>query len=185
MYFSVLFTNYIDNAADYEILKFIYYNNCGYSLLNNYNLLEKCVSRIALGVLFGLMVWGVFLLASDFAWEAFSPDWFGKSQNELRSAILYDTPFTPVNSILLLVVIRSAFYSIISGVLTAMVARDNDKATLYLGIFLLIFGTIVHSFFWNMVPFWYHFSILFLFIPLTMFGGKLITITPRRPRLVS
>lgn len=143
------------------------------------------MSRITLGVLFGLVVWGLFLLASDMAWEAFSPDWFGKSQQELRSAIFNDTPFTPQTSILLLVVFRSAVYSIICGVLTAMIARDNDKATLLLGIFLTIFGTIVHLFFWNLVPFWYHLLILFLFIPLTLFGGKLITITPRRPRLVS
>ena len=143
------------------------------------------MSRITLGVLFGLLVWGVFLVTSDLAWEAFSPDWFGKSQNELRSAIFYDTPFKPQTSILLIVIIRSIFYSIISGVFTAIIARDNEKATLILGVLLMLSGLIVHYFFWYLVPIWYHILIIFLFVPFTLLGGKLITITPHRPRLVS
>lgn len=141
--------------------------------------------RIVFGVFVGLLVWGLLVVTSDFAWVAFSPDWFGPYHHELRSAVVNDTPFTPQTSILMIVVIRSMFYSIISGVVTAIIARENDRSTLFLGFFLVIFGTLVHLSFWSLVPYWFHFSILFLFIPFTMFGGKLITPIPRRPRLVS
>lgn len=141
--------------------------------------------RIVLGVLVGLLVWGICVLVSDAVWAAVSPDWFGRYQHELKSAISDGTPFTPETTILLIVVIRSTIYSITSGVLTAIIARENDWSTLALGVILLVFGTIIHSLFWDLVPFWYHFAILFLFIPLTIFGGKLITPIPRRPILRS
>ncbi len=143
------------------------------------------MTRVILGALVGLIVWGFFLLGSDLAWVTVSPDWYGKYQSELKSAISNNTPFTPQTSILLIVVIRSVIYSIIAGIITAIIARDNDKSTLILGILLLIFGFIIHSLFWDIVPFWFHFSILFFLIPITVFGGKLITVTPQRRRLVS
>lgn len=141
--------------------------------------------RIILGVLVGLIVWGVFLLGSDSAWIIVSPNWYGKYHSELQSAIYDNTPFMGQTSILLIVILRSVLYSVISGSIAAIVANENDKSTLILGILLLIFGIIIHSFFWNLVPLWFHFSILFFLIPLTILGGKLITITPRRQRLVS
>ncbi|HQU82107.1 MAG TPA: hypothetical protein PKY59_03230 [Pyrinomonadaceae bacterium] len=128
----------------------------------------------------GLILWGSLLLLSDFVWETFSPNLFGEFQRELRSAILHDTPFTPTTSILIMVIIRSAVYSTISGGLTSIVARDTYKANLILGVFLIIFGLLVNSLFWKIVPIWFHFSILLLFIPFTMLGGKLISITSRR-----
>ena len=94
--------------------------------------------RVVIGALAGLMVWGFFLLGSDFAWVLVSPDWYGKYQNELQSAIRDNTLFMPQTSILLIVIFRSAVYSVIAGVIAALVAHENDKSTFVLGILLFL-----------------------------------------------
>lgn len=131
------------------------------------------MKRIFLGVLVGILVWGFFLLLSDFVWVLVSPDWYGKYQIELQSAISKNTPFTWQTSILVIVILRSLLYSMISGIITAKIAQENDKSTLILGNLLLLFGGIIHSLYWTITPFWFHFFILFFLIPVPYLSGKL------------
>ncbi len=77
------------------------------------------------------------------------------------------------STILMIAVIRSAFFSIITGFIAALISKENFKSPLLLGIFLLAFGSFIHSMILNNVPFWYHLLILLPLIPLAILGGKL------------
>lgn len=129
--------------------------------------------RIILGAIIGFIVWTILLLGSDAVWLALSPDWFGKHQAEFQAAVENKTPFMADSGVLIIAVIRSAILSIISGFVAALIAKENVKSPLLLGILLLAFGSFIHSMILNNVPFWYHILILLPLIPLAILGGKL------------
>lgn len=129
--------------------------------------------RIILGAIGGFIVWTILLIGSDFIWEALSPEWFGKHQIAWHAAVNNKTPFWADSTVLIIAGIRSAILSIISGFIAASVAKENLKSPILLGIFLLAFGTFIHSMILNNVPIWYHILILLPLIPLAIFGGKL------------
>ncbi len=129
--------------------------------------------RIILGAIIGFIVWTILLLVSDAVWLALSPDWFGKHQVEFQAAVENKTPFMADSGVLIIAVIRSAILSIIAGFVAALIAKENVKSPLLLGILLLAFGSFIHSMILNNVPFWYHILILLPLIPLAILGGKL------------
>lgn len=131
------------------------------------------MERIILGAIAGFIVWTVFLLGSDAIWIAFSPDWYGKHQIELQNAVTNKTPFMADSTVLIIAIFRSALFSVITGFIAAWIAGENSKSPLLLGIFLLAFGSFIHSMILNNVPLWYHFGILLPLIPLAILGGKL------------
>ena len=134
--------------------------------------------RIIIGAIIGFIVWTIFLLVSDQLWTMLSPDWYGKHQIEFQAAVENKTPFMADTTIMIIAAIRSAIFSIITGYIAALISREHFKSPLLLGIFLLAFGSFVHSMILNNVPIWYHLLILLPLIPLTLLGGKLW-----RPRL--
>ncbi len=129
--------------------------------------------RIILGVIVAFIVWLILLLGSDFIWVALSPEWYGKHQTELEAAVNNKTPFMADSTILVITVLRNVIFSIIAGFIAAVIAKENFKAPLGLGILLLAFGIFIHSFFWNNAPIWYHILNLLVVIPMTVLGGKL------------
>ncbi len=128
--------------------------------------------RIILGAIVGFVVWTLLLMITDQIWLALSPDWFGKHQIEFAAAVNNQTPFMADSNILLISIIRSAIFSVISGYIAAVIAKENFKSPILLGIFLLLFGGLVSFIARNNVPFWYHVGILVPLIPLTILGGK-------------
>ena len=129
--------------------------------------------RIILAIIVGFIVWSILWVGSDFVLMAVSPDWYGKHQTNLEAAALNRTPFMSDSLVLIIALIRSVIFSIISGFLAASIARENTKSTLGLGILLLLFGIYIQSIFWNNAPLWYHIPFLALLIPMTILGGKL------------
>ncbi len=129
--------------------------------------------RIILGVIVGFIVWSILWVGSDFVLSAVSPDWYGKHHTELEAAALNKTPFMSDSIVLIIALIRSVIFSLISGFIAALIARENAKSTLGLGILLLLFGIYIQSIFWNNAPLWYHIPFLLLLIPMTILGGKL------------
>ena len=128
--------------------------------------------RIILGVVVGFIVWSALWVGGDAVFSAISPDW-GKTSADFRAAVENKTPFALGSAILLTLLIKSFIVSIISGFVTALIAKENRKSTLVLGILLLIFGIFIQSVYWNYMPLWYHIPFLALLIPLTILGGKL------------
>ncbi len=129
--------------------------------------------RIILGIVVGFIVWSILWVGSDFVLMAISPGWYGKHQTEFEAAVNNKTPFMFASIVLIIALIRSVIFSIISGFIAALIARENTKSTLGLGILLLFFGIFMQSIFWNYAPLWYHISFLVLLIPMTILGGRL------------
>jgi uncharacterized membrane protein YeaQ/YmgE (transglycosylase-associated protein family) len=69
--------------------------------------------------------------------------------------------------------ILSAVCSIIAGFVAALIAKENSKSPLILGILLLVVGIFVQIAVWDKIPLWYHLTFWILLIPMTIFGGKL------------
>ena len=136
--------------------------------------------RIILGVIVGFIVWSVLWVGSDAVFSAISPDW-GKTSMDFRVAVENKTPFALSSTVLLTLLIKSFIVSIISGFVTVLIAGENRKSTLVLGVLLLIFGIFIQSVYWNYMPLWYHIPFLLMLIPMTIFGGKF---APRRRSLI-
>lgn len=131
------------------------------------------MGKIILGVVVGFIVWLVLWIGSDLVLMTTLPNWYGRHQTEFEAAVNNQTPFAVDSMILIIGLIRSVIFSVISGFLAALIAKENNKSTLGLGILLLLFGILVQSIFWNYVPMWYHIPFLLLLIPMTTLGGKL------------
>lgn len=128
--------------------------------------------RTILGIIVGFIVWSVLWVGSDAILGAVSPDW-GKTSAEFQAAAANKTPFTLDSSVLIILLIKSFIVSIISGFVTALIARENFKSTLGLGVLLLIFGIFIQMAYWDYMPLWYHVPFLLMLIPMTILGGKL------------
>lgn len=129
--------------------------------------------RIVLGIVIGFIIWSVLWVGSDMILMSVFSDWYGKHHKELEAAVTNKTPFMSDSMILIIGLIRSVIFSIVSGYLAALIAKERSKSTLGLGIFLLAFGLFIQSIYWNYAPLWYHISFLILLIPMTILGGKL------------
>ena len=100
-----------------------------------------------------------------------SADW-GKTSAEFREAAAKQTPYTLSSAVLIALLIKSFIVSLISGFIAALIAGENTKSTLALGVLLLLFGIFVQAGYWNYMPLWYHIPFLILLIPMTVLGGK-------------
>ncbi|MGC2237955.1 MAG: hypothetical protein WA584_17480 [Pyrinomonadaceae bacterium] len=118
--------------------------------------------RIILGVVAGFIVWSILWVGADAVIRAI---W--TSYDESAKAMSFQT------SMLFVPLILSAVVSVISGLIAALIARENTKSPLILGIILLIVGLLVQLSVWNQIPLWYHLTFLILLIPATILGGKL------------
>ncbi len=128
--------------------------------------------KIILGAIVGFIVWTILLMSSDIIWLAFSP-FYVTHQSQLKSAVINKTPFMADTTVMVICVVRSAIFTIITGVIAALISKESVKSPILLGIFLLAFGLFVHLSMWNNVPVWYHILILIPLIPLAIVGGKL------------
>lgn len=129
--------------------------------------------RIVLGIIIGFIIWSVLWVVSDMILMTVFSDWYGKHHQELEAAVNNKTPFMSDSIILIIGLIRSVIFSIASGYLAALVAKENSKSTLGLGILLIAFGLFIQSIYWNYAPLWYHIAFLVLLIPMTILGEKL------------
>lgn len=129
--------------------------------------------RIILAIIIGFIVWSVLWVGTDVVLSLISQNWYGKAFTDFQAAVDNKTPYTIDSVILIVSLIRSVIFSVISGFITALIAKENTKSTLGLGILLLLFGIFVQSVYWNYIPLWYHLLFLGLLIPMTILGGKL------------
>lgn len=129
--------------------------------------------RIILGVIAGFIAWSILWIGSDQVLIS-TIDWYGKHQNEFARAMFNKDPGFEANStILIMHLIRSVIFSLMSGYLTALIAGENRKSPMILGVLLFAFGIFVQVMAWNYLPIWYHILFLLLLIPMTMLGGRL------------
>jgi len=128
--------------------------------------------RIILGVLVGFIVWSILWVGSDQV-LVFTLGWYRDHQLGFQKAMFNGDEFQPSTTVLIMNLVRSVIVSLISGYLAAVVAGENKRGPLILGVILLLFGIIVEAIAWRYLPIWYHLLFLFLLIPVTIAGGKL------------
>lgn len=129
--------------------------------------------RVILGVIVGFIVWSILWVGIGAVLSLISPDGYGKILNEFNSAVASHTPYALDWKIVIWLLVQSVIVSLISGYTAALVARENFKSTLLLGILLLLFGIFIQALHWQYLPLWYHIPFLLLLIPVTFLGGKL------------
>jgi uncharacterized membrane protein YeaQ/YmgE (transglycosylase-associated protein family) len=129
--------------------------------------------KVVLGVIAGFVAWTILWLGSDMVLMTLSPSWYGAHQLKFEQAMGLGEPFVADTTILLMHLVRSIIISVICGFLAAMIAGENRRTPLILGVLLLLFGIGVEVAAWNYLPVWYHIVFLLLLIPATVIGGKL------------
>ena len=129
--------------------------------------------RIVLGVIAGFFAWAIVWVGSEKILSAIWPEWFGAQQLAFEAAIENGGQFTADTSFLLTHIVCGSIVSVMSGFLAAMIAGENKRAPLVLGLLLLAFGLLKVVLSWPYVPIWYHVIFTALLIPMTMMGGKL------------
>jgi len=125
----------------------------------------KLILRViaGLGVIQGFIVWSLVFVGGEAVVRAIAPGAVAPA----------DATYVGSVGILLGYLLRSVLASILAGLTTALIAGENAKSTLILGVVLLAVGIMVQIGAWNMLPAWYHIVFLALLVPMTIFGGKL------------
>jgi uncharacterized membrane protein YfhO len=70
-------------------------------------------------------------------------------------------------------IVLGAIVSVMSGFLAALIAAEDTRAPLILGVLLLAFGVLKSVLSWRYAPVWYHVTFTVLLIPMAFLGGKL------------
>ena len=130
--------------------------------------------RIILGVIAGFIAWSILWVGSDQILIA-TLDWYGEHQSAFKDALTNGGSFQASTTILVMNLVRSVIISLIAGYLAALIANENRRAPLALGILLLLFGIMVQAIAWRYIPIWYPLLFLGLLVPVTIVGGKLRT----------
>jgi hypothetical protein len=129
--------------------------------------------RIILGVIAGFIAWSILWVGSDQLLQTFSPRWYGAHQDRVALAVVNGESFTSDTTILIIGLVRSAITSIMAGFIAAVVAGENRRSPLILGIILVIVGIAVQVHLWNVFPIWFHVIFWLMLIPLTILGGRM------------
>ena len=131
--------------------------------------------RIVLGVIAGFIAWLIVWVASEKIISAVWPA-FGVHQKAFEEAIKNGGPFTADNGALLIHIVLGSIVSLAVGSLAALIAGENSRAPLIVGILLLAMGILKAVMSWQYVPIWYHVIFTAILLPMAILGGKLINI---------
>jgi len=132
--------------------------------------------RIILGVIAGFIAWLIVWVGVEKIIAAVWPA-FGVHQKAFEEAIKNGGQFTADTGALLTHIVMGSIVSVISGALAALIAGENSRAPLFVGILLLAMGVMKAVMSWQYVPIWYHVIFTAMLLPLAVIGGKLITTT--------
>ena len=131
--------------------------------------------RIVLGVAAGFIAWLVVWVGSEVVLSAIWPAWYGAHQRAFTAAIKGGSLFSADATILLIHIVCASVVSLMSGFLAALIAGENKRAPLILGVLLLALGVLKAVMSWPYVPIWYHIIFTTLLLPMAMMGGRLRT----------
>ena len=130
--------------------------------------------RIMLAVITGFISWMIIWMACEKIISAIWPA-FGVHQRAFEDALKNGGQFTGETQMLLTHIVLGSMVSLMSGCLAALIAGNNSRAPLFVGILLLVMGIAKAAMSWQYVPIWYHIIFTAMLIPMAILGGKLIT----------
>lgn len=129
--------------------------------------------RIILGIIVGFIAWSIIWVGSDALMQSFSPAWWGAQKQAMELAVANNESYKTDTLISVLDLFRSVIASIMAGYLAAVVAGENRRSPLILGVILLLVGVAVQLHLWNVYPVWFHPVFWILLIPATILGAKM------------
>jgi len=135
--------------------------------------------RIVLGVIGGFFAWLIVWIASEKILSAIWPT-FGVNQKGFEEAVKNGpgaSGFTADTTMLLTQFVLGSLVSVMAGALAALVAGENSRSPLVVGLVLLALGILKAVMSWQYVPIWYHIIFTAILLPMAVLGGKLINIT--------
>lgn len=135
--------------------------------------------RIVLGVIGGFIAWLIVWFGSEKGIAAIWPA-FGANQRAFEDAVKNGpgaSGFTADTTMLLTHLVMGSIVSLLAGILAALIAGENSRAPLIVGILLLAMGVMKAYMSWSYVPLWYHVIFTAILLPLAILGGKLISTT--------
>ncbi len=132
--------------------------------------------RIVLGVIGGFIAWLIVWIGSEKIISAIWPA-FDVHQKAFEEVIKNGGQFTAETPMLLTHIVIGSIVSVMAGSLAALVAGENSRAPLVVGILLLAMGIAKAILSWQYVPLWYHIIFTAILLPMAIIGGKLITTT--------
>jgi hypothetical protein len=132
--------------------------------------------RIVLGVIGGFFAWMIVWVGSEKIISAIWPA-FGSHQRAFEEVIKNGGEFTADTTMLLTHIVLGSIVSLMAGALAALIAGENARAPLFVGILLLAMGVMKALMSWPHVPIWYHIIFTAVLLPMAILGGKLITNT--------
>ena len=132
--------------------------------------------RIVLGVIAGFIAWLIVWVGSE---KGLSTIWpaFGVHQKVFEEAIKNGGQFTADTTMLLTHIVVGSIVSVMAGSLAALIAGENTRAPLVVGILLLLMGVMKAVMSWQYVPIWYHVIFTAILLPMAILGGRLINNT--------
>ncbi len=132
--------------------------------------------RIVLGVISGFLAWLIAWVGSEKVLSAIWPA-FGAHQRAFEEAVKNGGQFTADTTMLLTHIVLGSIVSLMAGILVALIAGENTRAPLVVGILLLLMGIAKAVMSWQYVPLWYHIVFTAILLPLAIVGGRLIATT--------
>ena len=133
--------------------------------------------RIVLGIISGFISWMIAWVGSEKILSAIWPEGFGVHQRAFEEAVKNGGQFTADTTMLLTHIVLGSIVSVMSGSLAALIAGENTRAPLVLGLLLVAVGLLKAIMSWPYVPMWYHVIFTAILLPMAIMGGKLITTT--------
>ena len=114
-------------------------------------------------------------IGSEKVLSAIFPEGYGVHQAAFQAAVENGGQFTVDTTLLLVHIVQGIIVSVMAGALAALIAGENKRAPLILGLSLVAFGLMIVVLSWPYVPVWYHIIFTAMLLPMTIFGGKLKT----------
>ena len=134
--------------------------------------------RIVLGAIGGFFAWMTVWVGSEKILSAIFPEGYGAHQAAFQAAVENGASrFTVDTTLLLIHLVQGLVVSVMAGALAALIAGENSRAPLFVGILLLILGALKVAMSWQYVPLWYNVIFTLILVPMAILGGKLITTT--------
>ncbi len=129
--------------------------------------------RIVLGVIVGFFAWLIVWVGSEKGLSAVWPE-FGAHQSAFEEAIKNGGQFTAETKFLLIHIVLGSILAVMSGSLAALIAGENSRAPLVVGVLLLALGLLKAVMSWPYVPIWYPVIFTAILLPMAIIGGKLL-----------
>jgi hypothetical protein len=133
--------------------------------------------RFVCGIIAGFFLWLSVWFGNEAILSALWPK-FNAQQQAFQDALDKGGAFQPETIFLLTHVVSGAIAALLSGFLTSLIAGENKRSPLIVGLLLTTLGVLKAVLSWQLVPVWYHLTFTAMLLPLALVGARLRNSSP-------